>query len=82
MQAVLHESQRMASTVPLSVFHCTTKDTELMGYSIPEVGAVWTVKATGLEHRSLHFLSLFALWLRIFLLLVISLLTRSGIQSS
>ncbi|XP_076589308.1 cytochrome P450 2D15-like isoform X2 [Chaetodon auriga] len=35
VQAVLHEVQRLANTVPLSVFHCTTKDTELMGYSIP-----------------------------------------------
>uniref|UniRef100_A0A3Q1I7A9 Cytochrome P450, family 2, subfamily X, polypeptide 9 n=1 Tax=Anabas testudineus TaxID=64144 RepID=A0A3Q1I7A9_ANATE len=36
MQAVTHEVQRIANTVPLSVFHCTTKDTELMGYSIPK----------------------------------------------
>ncbi|XP_061578227.1 cytochrome P450 2F2-like [Cololabis saira] len=36
VQAVVHEVQRIANTVPLSVFHCTTKDTELMGYSIPK----------------------------------------------
>ncbi|KAK2841897.1 hypothetical protein Q5P01_012097 [Channa striata] len=36
VQAVVHEVQRMANTVPLSVFHCTTNDTELMGYSIPK----------------------------------------------
>ncbi|XP_072242851.1 cytochrome P450 2J6-like [Leuresthes tenuis] len=36
MQAVIHEVQRVANTVPLSVFHCTTKDTELMGYSLPK----------------------------------------------
>uniref|UniRef100_A0A3Q1F0R8 Cytochrome P450, family 2, subfamily X, polypeptide 9 n=1 Tax=Acanthochromis polyacanthus TaxID=80966 RepID=A0A3Q1F0R8_9TELE len=35
MQAVIHELQRIANTLPLSAFHCTTKDTELMGYSIP-----------------------------------------------
>ncbi|XP_041650584.1 cytochrome P450 2J4-like isoform X2 [Cheilinus undulatus] len=36
MQAVIHEVQRVANTVPLSIFHCTTKDTEVMGYSIPK----------------------------------------------
>ncbi|XP_047453415.1 cytochrome P450 2F2-like [Mugil cephalus] len=36
VQAVIHEVQRIANTVPLSVFHCTTKDAELMGYSIPK----------------------------------------------
>uniref|UniRef100_A0A3Q2Q9S2 Cytochrome P450 2U1-like n=1 Tax=Fundulus heteroclitus TaxID=8078 RepID=A0A3Q2Q9S2_FUNHE len=35
-QAVIHEIQRIANTVPLSAFHCTTKDTELMGYSLPK----------------------------------------------
>ncbi|RVE72120.1 hypothetical protein OJAV_G00058530 [Oryzias javanicus] len=36
MQAVIHEVQRVANTVPLSVFHSTTKETELMGYTIPK----------------------------------------------
>uniref|UniRef100_A0A3P8U1K4 Cytochrome P450, family 2, subfamily X, polypeptide 9 n=1 Tax=Amphiprion percula TaxID=161767 RepID=A0A3P8U1K4_AMPPE len=36
MQAVIHEVQRVSNTVPLSVFHCTTKDTQLAGYSIPK----------------------------------------------
>ncbi|KAK7877242.1 hypothetical protein WMY93_032043 [Mugilogobius chulae] len=36
VQAVVHESQRMADTVPLSVVHCTTRDTQLTGYSIPK----------------------------------------------
>ncbi|XP_051807660.1 cytochrome P450 2F2-like isoform X1 [Acanthochromis polyacanthus] len=35
VQAVIHELQRIANTVPLSI-HCTTKDTELAGYSIPK----------------------------------------------
>ncbi|XP_051807652.1 cytochrome P450 2J2-like isoform X2 [Acanthochromis polyacanthus] len=35
-KAVIHESQRISNTVPLSIFHCTTKGTELAGYSIPK----------------------------------------------
>ncbi|KAL6480638.1 hypothetical protein MHYP_G00116710 [Metynnis hypsauchen] len=35
-QAVIHECQRIAKTVPLSVFHCTSRDTELNCYSIPK----------------------------------------------
>ncbi|XP_029952737.1 cytochrome P450 2F2-like [Salarias fasciatus] len=35
-QAVIHEAQRVANVAPLSIFHCTIKDTELMGYSIPK----------------------------------------------
>ncbi|KPP57651.1 cytochrome P450, family 2, subfamily X, polypeptide 9-like, partial [Scleropages formosus] len=35
VQAMIHEVQRMANIIPLSVFHRTTKDTQLMGYNIP-----------------------------------------------
>ncbi|XP_053362079.1 cytochrome P450 2F2-like [Clarias gariepinus] len=34
-QAVIHECQRVANTVP-SALHCTTRDTELMNYTIPK----------------------------------------------
>lgn len=47
-QAVTHESQRIASTVPLSVFHSTTTDTEVMGYSIPKVRSSNTSKMLAL----------------------------------
>ncbi|KAJ8272079.1 hypothetical protein COCON_G00109380 [Conger conger] len=35
-QAMIHEVQRVADTAPLSLFHATTKDTQLMGYDIPK----------------------------------------------
>ncbi|XP_053362025.1 cytochrome P450 2F2-like [Clarias gariepinus] len=35
-QALIHECQRIANVTPLSAFHCTTKDTELMNYTIPK----------------------------------------------
>ncbi|KAK0137303.1 Cytochrome P450 2D4 [Merluccius polli] len=36
VHAVIQESQRFCSTLPLSVYHATTKDTELLGYQIPK----------------------------------------------
>ncbi|KAJ8417896.1 hypothetical protein AAFF_G00227390 [Aldrovandia affinis] len=35
-QAMTHGAQSVANTVPLSVFHTTTKDTQLMDYDIPK----------------------------------------------
>ncbi|XP_053282380.1 cytochrome P450 2J6 [Pleuronectes platessa] len=35
IQAMIHEVQRIGNIVPLSIVHSTTKDTEVMGYSIP-----------------------------------------------
>ncbi|XP_060929193.1 cytochrome P450 2J6-like [Limanda limanda] len=35
IQAMIHEVQRIGNIGPLSIIHSTTKDTELMGYSIP-----------------------------------------------
>ncbi len=37
---MIHEIQRIANTVPLSVYHCTTRDTNLMGYFLPRVRSV------------------------------------------
>uniref|UniRef100_A0A8C2HQ12 Cytochrome P450, family 2, subfamily X, polypeptide 9 n=1 Tax=Cyprinus carpio TaxID=7962 RepID=A0A8C2HQ12_CYPCA len=49
--AVIHEVQRVANTVPLSVFHCTTKDTTLMGYSIPKGTVIITNLTTILKEE-------------------------------
>uniref|UniRef100_A0A671MYX6 Cytochrome P450 2J6-like n=1 Tax=Sinocyclocheilus anshuiensis TaxID=1608454 RepID=A0A671MYX6_9TELE len=54
--AVIHEVQRVANTVPLSVFHCTTKDTELMGYSIPK-GTVIIPNLTSVLKEEANFLN-------------------------
>ncbi|KAG5849397.1 cytochrome P450 2F2-like isoform X1 [Anguilla anguilla] len=35
-QAMIHEAQRVANTLPLSIFHAATEDTRLMGYDIPK----------------------------------------------
>lgn len=35
--AVIHEIQRMANIVPLSLPHITTKDLHLEGYTVPKV---------------------------------------------
>uniref|UniRef100_A0A4W5M525 Uncharacterized protein n=1 Tax=Hucho hucho TaxID=62062 RepID=A0A4W5M525_9TELE len=36
VQAMIHESQQMADTVPLSVFHMTSCNTQLQGYQLPQ----------------------------------------------
>ncbi|XP_076154106.1 cytochrome P450 2F2-like [Alosa pseudoharengus] len=36
IQAMIHEAQRLADTVPLSMFHTTTTDTHIQGYNIPK----------------------------------------------
>ncbi|XP_072515668.1 cytochrome P450 2D15-like [Salminus brasiliensis] len=36
VQATIHELQRLANIAPLGVFHSTTRNTQLMGYDIPE----------------------------------------------
>ncbi|XP_063042620.1 cytochrome P450 2F5-like [Engraulis encrasicolus] len=36
VQAMIHEAQRMADVLPLSIFHTTTTHTQLHGYTIPK----------------------------------------------
>uniref|UniRef100_A0A672QW93 Cytochrome P450, family 2, subfamily X, polypeptide 9 n=1 Tax=Sinocyclocheilus grahami TaxID=75366 RepID=A0A672QW93_SINGR len=50
--AAIQEVQRVANTVPLSVFHCTTKDTELMGtFVIPNLTSVLKEEANFLNEQ-------------------------------
>lgn len=37
VQAVIHEGQRVADIIPLSMFHTATTNTRLRGYNIPKV---------------------------------------------
>uniref|UniRef100_A0A673IEU4 Uncharacterized protein n=1 Tax=Sinocyclocheilus rhinocerous TaxID=307959 RepID=A0A673IEU4_9TELE len=37
VQAVIHEGQRVADIVPLSMFHTATTNAQLWGYNIPKV---------------------------------------------
>ncbi|XP_029378257.1 cytochrome P450 2U1-like [Echeneis naucrates] len=41
--------------VPLSIFHATTKDTELMGYNIPKVNGPQMCLRESLAHMELFF---------------------------
>ena len=49
LEAVLMETQRLGSIVPLSIFHKTTKDTTLRGYEIPK-GTGIVVNLWALHH--------------------------------
>ena len=40
--AVIHEIQRMANIVPLSLPHMTTRDVQLGGYTVPKVSLFLT----------------------------------------
>uniref|UniRef100_A0A3B1IDR6 Uncharacterized protein n=1 Tax=Astyanax mexicanus TaxID=7994 RepID=A0A3B1IDR6_ASTMX len=52
VQATIHELQRLANIAPLGVFHSTTRNTQLMGYDVPEGTLVITNLTSVLFERS------------------------------
>ncbi|XP_046897326.1 cytochrome P450 2B4-like isoform X2 [Hypomesus transpacificus] len=52
VQAVIHESQRFGDIVPLSVFHCTTCNTQLQGFELPKGTTVIPNLSSALHEES------------------------------
>ncbi|XP_056318903.1 cytochrome P450 2F2-like [Danio aesculapii] len=52
VQAVIHEGQRIADIVPLSMFHTARTDTQLRGYSIPKGTIIIPYLSSSLREES------------------------------
>ncbi|TRZ04418.1 hypothetical protein DNTS_013287 [Danionella cerebrum] len=52
VQAVIHEGQRVADIVPLSMFHTARTDTQLQGYSIPKGTIIIPYLSSSLREES------------------------------